>query len=104
MGISPWSCSSSSSPRLGRRRNHSARNTGERVVKVHDSGMPGEVYWESLFDVCGILSGLGIDSSLGDVAELGCGYGTFTLPVARTISGTLHTCDIDPAMIPRTRE
>ena len=32
---------------------------------------------------------------LGDVAELGCGYGTFTLPLARRIGGTVHTLDID---------
>jgi SAM-dependent methyltransferase len=37
------------------------------------------------------------------VVELGCGYGTFTLPVARRIGGTLETCDIEPAMVERTR-
>ena len=36
--------------------------------------------------------------------EFGCGYGTFTVPVAKRISGTLATYDIDQAMVERTRE
>jgi SAM-dependent methyltransferase len=35
---------------------------------------------------------------------LGCGYGTFSVPIAKAISGTLHTFDVDPAMLDRTRE
>ena len=73
-------------------------------MKVRDSGMPEEAYWESLFDIPLILDRLGIDSAVDYVFELGCGYGTFTLPVARRISGVLTTCDIEPAMIERTRE
>jgi SAM-dependent methyltransferase len=66
--------------------------------------MPDEGYWESLFDVDLELDRLGIDKTLCDVAELGCGYGTFTVPVARAISGIIYTFDIDPAMVERTRE
>jgi SAM-dependent methyltransferase len=72
-------------------------------VRIRDSGMPDEAYWESLFDVPLTLELLGA-SKLGDVAELGCGYGTFSIPVARAISGTLFTFDIDPLMVERTRE
>ncbi len=72
-------------------------------MKLRDSGMPEEVYWESLFDVPLVLSRLGINASLQDVVELGCGYGTFTLPIARAIRGTLYTFDIEPEMIERTR-
>ena len=35
---------------------------------------------------------------------MGCGFGTFTIPVAQRISGTLFAFDIDPAMIARTSE
>lgn len=73
-------------------------------MKVRDSGMPNEELWEQLFDVGLILARLGIDASLADVTELGCGHGTFTIPVARRICGTLHTYDIDEAMVARTRE
>jgi SAM-dependent methyltransferase len=70
-------------------------------MKIRDSGMPDETYWESLFDVPLILSRLEI-SRFHDVAELGCGYGTFTVPIARAISGTVYTFDVDPEMIART--
>ena len=72
-------------------------------MKVRDSGMPDEGLWEQLFDVELILDRLGI-TGLTDVAELGCGYGTFTVPVARRITGSLHTYDLDEAMVARTRE
>ena len=39
----------------------------------------------------------------GELAELGCGYGTFTLPLARRTAGTVHAIDIDPAMIDTVR-
>lgn len=72
-------------------------------MKVRDSGMPDEAFWESLFDVPLILSRLDI-ARFHDVAELGCGYGTFTVPVAQAISGPVYTYDVDRAMIERTKE
>lgn len=72
-------------------------------MKLRDSGMPGEAFWESLFDVDLILSRLRIDSGTRNAAELGCGFGTFTVPVARSIGGTLFTFDIEPEMVARTR-
>jgi tRNA A58 N-methylase Trm61 len=66
--------------------------------------MPEEEYWETLLDVPLILDRLEIDFQLGDVVEMGAGYGTFTISVARRISGVLTTFDIDPAMIERTRQ
>ena len=73
-------------------------------MKLRESGMPEEAYWEALFDVPLILDRLGVDASLKNVLELGCGYGTFTLPVARRISGVIETVDIEPAMVERTRQ
>lgn len=71
-------------------------------MKLRESGMPEEAYWESLFDVPRILDELGIDASLEDVVELGCGYGTFTLPAARRVGGVITAIDIDPDMAART--
>ena len=71
-------------------------------MKIRDSGMPDESYWESLFDVPLILSRLGINR-FHDVAELGCGYGTFSVPISQAIRGTLYTFDVDPQMIARTQ-
>lgn len=72
-------------------------------MKIRDSGMPDEAYWETLLDVPLILERLGV-ASFHDVAELGCGYGTFSLPIARAIDGTLYTYDVDPVMLARTQE
>ena len=65
--------------------------------------MPEEDYWETLFDVPLILDELGIGSHLRDVAEIGCGFGTFSIPIAQRISGKLFAFDIDPFMIARTK-
>ncbi len=73
-------------------------------MKMRDSGMPDEAYWESLLDVPAILDRIGVDGTLRDVVELGCGYGTFSLPLARRIAGTLTTVDVEPEMVRRTRE
>lgn len=71
-------------------------------MKFRESSMPDEAYWESLFDIDTILKRLGINGSLNDIVELGCGYGSFTIPVARCISGAMTTIDIDPDMVNRT--
>src|SRR5512136_1671426 len=73
-------------------------------MKVRESGMPEEAYWETLFDVPLILDRLGVDARLRNVVEFGCGYGPFTIPVAKRISGTVATFDIDKGMIERTRQ
>jgi SAM-dependent methyltransferase len=71
-------------------------------MKVRDSGMPEQSYWETLFDVPGILDRLQVNGTIESAVEVGCGYGTFTLPVAQRLTGTLHTFDIEPAMIAAT--
>ena len=67
---------------------------------LRESSMPAQAQWEALFDVELILNRFGVT---GEVAELGCGYGTFTLPLARRTADTVHTIDIDPAMIDTVR-
>lgn len=56
-------------------------------MKLRESGHAGKSVLETLFDVPLILEQLGMDASLKNVVELGCGYATFTIPVARRISG-----------------
>lgn len=68
--------------------------------KGRESGMPEEAYWESFFDAECILSKL--DCGGGDVIEFGSGYGTFTVPAAKLITGNLYALDIDPAMVAST--
>ena len=73
-------------------------------MKVRESGMPDEALWDTLFNAGLILDRLEIDDRLRNVVELGCGYGTFTIPVARRILGVLTTCDVEETMLERTRQ
>ena len=71
-------------------------------MKVRDSGMPDESMWERFFDPSRVLSRLALTPETSSVADLGCGYGTFTIPAARIITGTVHGFDIEPDMIRTT--
>ncbi len=68
-------------------------------MKVRDSGMPDEAMWDRFFDPSDILSRLGLTPETSSAVDLGCGYGTFTIPAARRIDGTVHGFDIEPEMI-----
>lgn len=68
-------------------------------MPIRESGMPDVDHWESLFDPASLLDMLGFDESLRDVADVGCGYGTFTLALAERASGTVYAVDCDPDML-----
>lgn len=68
-------------------------------MKVRDSGMPSEEMWNSFFNPTKILKKLGMNSKINDVVEFGSGYGTFSIPAAELISGTLYAIDIEKKMI-----
>jgi SAM-dependent methyltransferase len=71
-------------------------------VNVRDSGMPEETTWQGFFDPPAVLAKLGFADAAGDVVELGCGYGTFSVAAAAASKGTVHAFDVDPAMIAAT--
>lgn len=73
-------------------------------MKVRDSGMPEEAYWESLIDVPGILAAVGPPEGAHDAVDFGAGYGTFSIPTAKLINGTMHALEIDPTSIRRLQE
>jgi SAM-dependent methyltransferase len=72
-------------------------------MKINDSGMPEEDYWNSLFDIPLIMNWLNIKSIAGSIVEVGCGYGTFTLPIAKQATNPIYTFDIEPSMVQRTK-
>jgi len=74
------------------------------MAKGRDSGMPDREYWETFFDPGCILSRLGCDGSRRNAAEFGCGYGTFTIPAARNVLGTVFSFDIEPEMVGCTKD
>ncbi|HBU70493.1 MAG TPA: class I SAM-dependent methyltransferase [Elusimicrobia bacterium] len=73
-------------------------------MKIRESGMPDHEMWEKFFDPAKVLATLGLDSNSGDVAEFGCGYGTFTIPAAKIIKGVVYALDIEEDMIRITKE
>ena len=72
-------------------------------MKIRESGMPEETVWDRFFKPAVILSTLGLDESIRDVAEFGCGYGRFTIQAAKIISGKVYALDIEPKMIKATK-
>jgi len=71
-------------------------------VKARESGMPGEAMWDGFFDPPSVLATLGLTPNCRNAAEFGCGYGTFTLPAARIVSGSVYAFDIELEMTERT--
>lgn len=72
-------------------------------MKVRDSGMPEEKMWSEFFDAEKILRTFGLDRSVGDLVEFGCGYGTFTLAAAKLTAGTVYALDIEPELVEAVR-
>ena len=66
--------------------------------------MPDEDYWDSFFEPDRILERLGLSGGPQNVLEFGCGYGTFTIPAAKRVSGVVHALDIEQEMLDRTLE
>jgi ubiquinone/menaquinone biosynthesis C-methylase UbiE len=73
-------------------------------MKIRDSGMPEEAVWNGFFDAPRILHELRLRPTAGDVVDVGCGFGTFSLAAAAMVEGTVHALDIDPVMIDVTND
>lgn len=73
-------------------------------MKVRDSGMPDENMWNSFFDVEKIFRGLEIDNKITSLVEIGCGYGTFTIPAAKIINGKVTAFDIEEDIVSRLKQ
>ncbi|MEK7415782.1 MAG: class I SAM-dependent methyltransferase [Planctomycetota bacterium] len=72
-------------------------------MKTRDSGMPDEDWWTTFFDPPVILQTLGFDQIHGPVVDVGCGYGTFTLALARMTRHPVIALDIETDMVVLTR-
>jgi len=68
-------------------------------MKTRDSGMPDEAWWNTFFDPPSILQALGLDRIAGPVIDVGCGYGTFTLAIARNTAHAVIALDIEPELV-----
>lgn len=65
--------------------------------------MPEEDVWAGFFDLESLLRKLRLAPDCRDVVEFGCGYGTFTIPAARIVSGTVYAIDIEAEMLAATK-
>tara|TARA_R110001592_G_scaffold323435_1_gene602696 strand:- start:34445 stop:35038 length:594 start_codon:yes stop_codon:yes gene_type:complete len=73
-------------------------------MKGRESGMPEESWWASFFDAKGALEAFWKASPpQGNLVEFGCGYGTFTLPVALRTTSVVTALDIEPEMVTQVR-
>ncbi len=72
-------------------------------MKTRESGMPDEPVWSEFFRPEEVLERLGLQPECGDVVDFGCGYGTFAIPAARIVQGTVHALEIEPTMVAATR-
>ena len=72
-------------------------------MKMRESGMPDAAMWHKFFDPDTILTAMALTVDVRDAVDFGCGYGTFAIPAAKRIQGTLHAFDVEPAMIEATR-
>ncbi|MGC8625737.1 MAG: class I SAM-dependent methyltransferase [Phycisphaerae bacterium] len=71
-------------------------------MKTRESGMPDQPTWDTFFDPEATLRTLGLKLTHRDIADFGCGYGTFSIPAAKVVTGVVHSFDIDPTMIAAT--
>jgi len=67
-------------------------------MKYRESGMPQESLWDTFFDVSQTLEKMSINKDTKVLIDIGCGYGTFFLPIAEYINGIAVGIDIDPEM------
>ncbi len=73
-------------------------------MKGRESGMPDEAYWGTFFNPRCIVERLDCAGSSRGLVEFGCGYGLFTLPVARVVRGPVFALDIETEMVAATAE
>ena len=71
-------------------------------MKVRESGMPDQAYWESLIDHCGLLKEMSLNDCVS-VFEFGVGYGSI-LQCFHGGDTAIAGIDIDENMVQATRE
>lgn len=68
-------------------------------MKFRDSGMPDELIWNTFFDLRTVLNQMEITAGIKTLIDIGCGYGTFVIPISEIIGGQAVGIDIDQEMI-----
>lgn len=66
---------------------------------MQESGLPEEKLWKTFFKPEDILRKMGLNKKVKDVADFGSGYGTFTIPAAKIVSGTIYAIDLENTLV-----
>lgn len=69
------------------------------LVKYRESGMPTEQMWDTFFNPNAVLNLMDIDKQIRILIDIGCGYGTFLLPIAELVSTKAVGIDVDEEMV-----
>jgi len=69
------------------------------AMKIRDSGMPAEAYWNTFFEPPCILKALGLHCAEGAVVDGGAGYGTLTLAVVRISRQNVFATDVGARLL-----
>lgn len=69
-------------------------------MRLKETDMPSEKEWQTYFSPRKTLASLGLKNGMV-AADLGCGYGTFSIGAARIVgkTGKVYAIDIDPRML-----
>jgi ubiquinone/menaquinone biosynthesis C-methylase UbiE len=72
---------------------------------LKETDLPLEKEWETYFKASQTLHTLGLRRGM-ILADLGCGYGTFSIPAAQIVGnrGIVYAIDVDPKMVERVSE
>lgn len=76
----------------------------DEKMKVVESGMPEEEIWGAFFKPEEILGKMGLSKDVGDIVDFGSGYGSFTIPAAEMVSGTVYAIDIEEELVESLNE
>lgn len=64
-------------------------------MKYRESGMPNEDMWDTFFTPIEILNKMNINNKVNTLINIGCGYGTFLLPMAELVRKKALGIDVD---------
>lgn len=62
---------------------------------LRESRIPEQKTWDTFFTPMDIIKKFGIEKTIKPIADIGCGYGTFTIPLAQTVNQTIYAVDIE---------
>jgi len=70
---------------------------------LRESGMPEQNKWDTFFTPTDIISKFNLHKTDKAIVDIGCGYGTFTIPLAKIISQNVYAVDINDVFLEKIK-